>query len=167
MTELDAKEAGALFYILPSELKPEHVDMLLRVTVQALNSTGWVWTAESCQGHPEEADIHAPWGHNAEPYLRLALRRVHLGTVVAILLREAIDENTKMIGSPQMKLRVRELRNLWVELQIYVGAHNVATRNRGCQALERFAFALQAAVSAPRLVQSEQPAVSNSEHDNG
>lgn len=155
MTELDAKEAGALFYVMPSELKPEHIDVLLRVAVQALNSTGWVWTAESCQGHPDETDVNAPWGNNTDPYLRLALRRVHLGTVVAILLREAVDENSSMIGSPQMKLRVRELRNLWVELQIYVDAHNVATRNRGCQALERFAFALQAAISSPRIVQSD------------
>lgn len=154
MSEIDAKAAGALFYVMPSELKPEHVDPLLRNAVSALNSTGWVYTAESCQGHPDETEVNAPWGHNTEPYLRLVLRRLHLGPVAALLLREAGDENTDMIGSPQMKLRIRELRNLWVELQVYVGAHNVATRNRGCQALERFAFALQAVVGQPPLVQS-------------
>lgn len=163
MTALDdiaeAKAAGALFYVLPSELKiNEAVDPLLRVAVAAINSSGWVWTAESCQGHPDEAELHAPWGHNTDPYLRLVCRARYLGPAVSALLTEARDEADTTMGAPEMKLRSRELRNGWVELQIYVSAHNVAARNRGCQALERFGFAVQRHCPFPtgRLVGSDE-----------
>lgn len=139
-----AQAAGALFYTLPSELKVnEQIDPLLRVAVAAINSSGWIWTAESCQGHPDEAEISAPWGHNTQPYLRLVCRDLRLGDVVATLLTEARDESDRLIGAPRMILGTRELKDGWTELQVYVEAHNVATRNRGCQALERFGFAVQ------------------------
>jgi hypothetical protein len=140
-----ARNAGALFYTMPSELKPDQIDPLLRDAVAAINSSGWVWTAESCQGHPEEDDIFAPWGHNTRPYLRLISRADDVGDVVATLLAEAGDENTQMIGAPEMCIRSRPLANGWSELQVYVTAHNVATRNRGCQAFGRFGAAIKGA----------------------
>lgn len=143
MSEKLAKEAGALFYTMPSELRPdEQIDERLRLAVVYLNSSNWIWTAESCQGHPEEPDLYAPWGHNAEPYLRLVMRGGHLARAVGTLLKTAHDDDSEAIGAPQMKLRTRFLRNGWIELLVYVSAHNVATRNRGCLALERFAFAV-------------------------
>lgn len=144
LTERDAQKAGALFYVLPSELKPEMVDPLLRSAVAAINSSGWIWTAESCQGHPDESDAFAPWGHNTRPYLRLVCRAEDVGDAVAALLAEAGDDESVMIGSPEMCLRSRALRDGWAELQVYVTAHNVATRNRGCLALERFGLAIGA-----------------------
>lgn len=141
--QVAAQGAGALFYTLPVELKAEQIDPLLRVAVAAINSSGWVWTAESCQGHPDEADLHAAWGHNTQPYLRLVCRGPDLGDVAAALLAEAGDEEDRILGTPEMKMRTRALRDGWIELQVYVSAHNVATRNRGCQAFERFGFAVQ------------------------
>lgn len=158
MSELEAKTAGALFYTLPSELKvAEQIDPLLRLAVAAINSSGWVWTAESCQGHPDETDLHAPWGHNTEPYLRLACRNRYVAPLLAQLLREAHDDDSTLFGSPQMKLRTRQLKDAWSEVQIYITAHNVATRNRGCQALERFAFSVQRGAPFPtgQLVKAE------------
>ena len=153
---LEAKEAGALFYVLPNELKVnEQVDPLLRFAVAAINSSGWIWTAESCQGHPDETEINPPWGHNTDPYLRMVCRAGYLGPAVAGLLNEARDDSDKLIGAPQMKLRTRELRDGWVELQVYVEARNVAQRNRGCQALERFAFHVQRHRPPRRLVRSK------------
>ncbi len=142
--QAEAEAAGALFYTLPRDLKVnEQIDPLLRLAVAAINSSGWIWTAESCQGHPDETEVNAPWGHNTKPYLRLVCRDRYLGHAVAVMLREARDESDKLIGAPGLVLRTRELRDAWVELQVYVEAHNVATRNRGCQALERFGFAVQ------------------------
>lgn len=141
-TQEQANAAGALFYILPSELKPEDVDLLLRLAVAAINSSGWIWTAESCQGHPDETDLHAPWGHNCEPYLRLVMRAEDLGDAVHALLAEAHDEESLMIGPVQVKLHTRPLKDGWLEMVVYVVAHNAAQRNRGCQALERFGFAI-------------------------
>lgn len=138
-----AQAAGALFYTLPSELKQEQIDPLLRDAVTAINSSGWVWTAESCQGHPDEPDIHAPWGHNTRPYLRLVCRAEDVGDVAATLLAEAGDEESRMIGAPEMCMRSRPLRDGWMELQVYVTAHNVASRDRGCQAFERFGVAIK------------------------
>lgn len=148
-----AQAAGALFYTLPSELKVnEAIDPLLRVAVAAINSSGWIWTAESCQGHPDDADLHSAWGHNTNPYLRLVCRAELLGDAVATMLAEAGDEESAMIGAPELRLRTRALRDGWIEIQVYVTAHNVATRNRGCQALERFGFAIQQRVPAPPAV---------------
>lgn len=146
LTEQSAQDAGALFYVLPSDLTPEAIDPLLRLAVTLINSSGWVWTAECCQGHPDETDLHAPWGHNASPYVRLVCCTEDLGDVVTTLLAEAHDEESQWMAAAQMKLHTRPLKNGWMELMVYVVAHNSATRNRGCQALERFG----AAVSSKR-----------------
>lgn len=141
-----AQAAGALFYCMPADLKPEMIDPLLRLACQLINSSGWVWTAECCQGHPDETDLHSPWGHNVEPYVRLVMRAQNLGDAVHALLAEAHDEDSSTMAPPRMKLHTRPLKDGWMELSVYVVAHNVATRNRGCQALERFGMA----ISAPR-----------------
>lgn len=142
--EQRAAEAGALFYTLPSELKvSEQIDPLLRVAVATINSCGWIWTAESCQGHPDETDLRAPWGFSTDPYLRMVTRSDHLGLAVTTLLREAHDGDSMSHGPVGMKLYTRDLKDGWVEFQVYVEARNAAQRNRGCLALERFGFAVQ------------------------
>lgn len=140
-----AQAAGALFYTLPGDLNVnEQIDPLLRVAVAAINSSGWIWTAESCQGHPDETEVNAPWGFQIKPYLRMVCRGSHIGDASALLLEAARDDDViATYGPPAMELYTRELRDGWMELKVYVGAHNVATRNRGCHALERFGFAAQ------------------------
>ncbi len=110
--ELKAQAAGALFYTLPSELNVnEQIDPLLRTAVAAINSSGWIWTAESCQGHPDETEVAAPWGHNVRPYLRLVCRDRHLGAACSELLTQARDEKDTLIGAPGIILRTRELKD--------------------------------------------------------
>ena len=156
MSEVEAKEAGALFYVMPSELNiAEQVDPLLRGAVSAINESGWAYTAESCQGHPDETDIAAAWGHNVQPFIRMALRLLHLGPVSALLLRAGLEaEDARIMGPVRFTLHLRELRNRWVELIVYAEAHNVATRNRGCKALERFGVMLREGAHSPKIVQS-------------
>lgn len=153
--EQAAKEAGALFYIMPSELTADAIDPLLRLAVTLINSSGIAWTAECCQGHPDETDLHAPWGHNVEPYIRMVCCVEDLGTVVTTLLAEAHDSESLIMAPVQMKLHTRPLKNGWTELIVYAVARNSATRNRGCQALERFGAALSA--KRPPNKPSEKP----------
>lgn len=161
--EKEAHAAGALFYTLPSELKiNEAIDLHLRLAVASINSSGWVWTAESCQGHPDETDLHAPWGFNSDPYLRLVMRAQDLGDAVHALLAEAHDEDSNLRGPPQMKMRTRPLKSGWMELSVYIGASNVAERNRGCRAFERFGMAIAAA----RVSKAERD-IGNAELDDG
>jgi hypothetical protein len=141
--ELAAQAAGALFYTLPSELEVDKaIDPHLRLAVSLINSSGWVWTAECCQGHPDETDLFAPWGFNVEPYLRLVCRAQDLGDAVASILSEAWDEDSKLRGTPQMKIHTRPLKAGWMEFSVYAVARNVAERNRGCLAFERFGMAI-------------------------
>ena len=114
--EQQAAAAGALFYTLPSELKiSEQIDPLLRAAIDAINKSGWIWTAESCQGHPDETDLHAPWGFSTDPYLRMVTRRDNLGLAVTVLLQEAHDENSITHGPVGAKLYTRDLNDGWIE----------------------------------------------------
>lgn len=138
-TESKAQAAGACFYTLPSELKDEQIDPLLRRAVAAINSSGWIFTGESCQGHPDEADLTAPWGFQIEPYLRMVCLGAHVGLAVSLMLEAARDDTgVELMGPAGLKFYTRALKDNWMELKVYVEARNVAGRNRGCLALERF-----------------------------
>lgn len=143
--EKAAQEAGAGFYTLPSELKVnEQIDPLLRTAVAAINASGWIFTCESCQGHPDETELMAPWGFQIEPYLRLTCPAGRVGVAVELMLEAARDDTgIELMGPAGLKLYTRALKNNWMELKVYVEARNVAGRNRGCQLLERFGFLAQ------------------------
>lgn len=142
--EEQAQAAGALFYTAPSALDIEgQIDPLLRAAVRAVNRSGWVWTAECCQGHPDEQDLHAPWGFNVEPYVRMVCQKIHLAYAVELLLEAAHDGNDRIHGPVGMRLYTRPLKDGWMEFKVYATATNVATRNRGCFAIERFGFAVE------------------------
>lgn len=144
MSEREAAAAGALFYTLPSELKiDEQIDPHLRLAVHAINTCGWIWTAESCQGHPDEEDFLAPWGFSVKPYLRTVLRTKHLGKALELLTAEAHDGNSFSHGPVGMTVYTRELKDGWTELKVYAEAVNAAHRNRGCLAFERWGLAAQ------------------------
>lgn len=144
LMEESARKAGALFYTLPSELNiDEQIDPLLRAAVRAINRSGLVWTAECCQGHPDETDLHAPWGFSVEPYLRMVSLKIHLAWAVETLLEAAHDDDDASLGPVGMRLYTRPLKDGWVEFKVYATATNAATRNRGCRALERFGFAVE------------------------
>ena len=81
----DAAKCGCDFYKLPDELTDDDIDPLLRPFVQKINRSGWVWTAESCQGHPE-AKIPA-WADNVRPMLRLVTPKECLGRVLGLWVK--------------------------------------------------------------------------------
>ncbi len=83
-----AKEQGAIFYSLPEDIDPAQIDPLLREIVLNINLSGFCWTAECCQGHPDAAKPgDTGWDHNVEPYLRLVCHQGREGEVLAELMR--------------------------------------------------------------------------------
>lgn len=132
--EKAAQEAGACFYTMPSELKVnEQIDPLLRTAVAAINSSGWIFTGESCQGHPDEADLTAPWGFQIEPYLLMVCPSGRVGAAVTLMPEAARDDaGIELMGPAGLKFYTRALKDGWMELKVYVEARNVAGRNRGC-----------------------------------
>lgn len=67
------KESGALFYSPPDKMD-QWVDPLMRPICEGINKSGWVWTAESCQGHPD-ATTSGTWGENTNPMIRLVTKQ--------------------------------------------------------------------------------------------
>lgn len=140
-----AQKTGLHFYELPQNLDIACVDALIRPIVIRINESGWVWTAESCQGHPEydENSIGA-WEHNTDPYLRLIVVRSRFGEMLAHLARamstRRMDQHVvtlKLIMWPQ------EIEEEFEQVMVYLPATNVLRRNMGLDALRRFAESLQ------------------------
>jgi len=132
----EAKATGMLFYCPPADLKPEMVDPLLWPAVQAINASGWVWTAESCQGHPDDED-GMPWAFNTSPFLRLVTREENVGRMLAALVRAAQIPDDPL-STHVLELATHRIKDGWTSTNVYVRAHTVRERNRGCQAFERF-----------------------------
>lgn len=149
-----ANDAGCIFYSDPATLTPGMIDPLLRDAVAKINASGWVWTAESCQGHPDFGlvDVHTAWEHNTRPMLRLVCRADHAGSMLVALTRSACDPITDVLTPieeetdlrlsryPQgLELWPNERRNGWYEVLAYFQAGNVAMRDLGCLRFARFA----------------------------
>lgn len=144
----EASNAGAIFYADPNALTPEMIDPLIWPAVQRINASGWVWTAESCQGHPD-AERPGPWTHNTRPMLRLVSRRGDHGRMLETLLRACfineavpglpIDPERFGGGVLGLELWAREMRDLaWAESLVYIGARTAYERDYGCLIFERF-----------------------------
>lgn len=145
----EAKASGVIFYCLPADLKREMVDPLIWPVVERVNKSGWVWTAESCQGHPDAASIEdTGWLHNNAPYLRLICHFFNEGEMLARLMRAmAVDESREEFSGHNVRLYREPTRGDYAEVMVYVLAQNVMERNAGVAALERFATALDPTTS--------------------
>lgn len=139
--QLAARTAGALFYILPKDLTERDVDPLLWPVVESINRSEWVWTAESCQGHPDDAE-GLPWSFNTKPMLRLVVRLKDLGTMLAVLACAA-PEPADPLHTNVFEVVSHPLKDRWFSVVIYVQAINVYQRNRGVAMLKRFADRLR------------------------
>jgi hypothetical protein len=137
---------GVIFYTRPEDLKPEQIDALLRDVVMRINASGWVWTGESCQGHPDAASMaDTAWPHNTDPYLRLICRHDDLGRMLASLVDASLpDHEQDEFHSATLRLYRSDVRGEWAEVMVYVQARNVMERDHGCRVLARFAEALHA-----------------------
>jgi len=139
----EAKRAGCLFYEMPWEIKWELVDPLIRNAVRRLNGSGYVWSAESCEGHPDAA-VPGAWASNTSPMLRLVARKMNQGTVVYRLFEayEAVKKAAEQAKQPFELGGYRmhpQQRGAWAETLVYVSALNVFQRNQGIQVFEKFA----------------------------
>lgn len=141
-----ARKSGICFYSLPEELTPEQIDPLIRDIVFSINKSGWVWTAESCQGHPEAET--PPWAGNISPMLRLVCRRKDLGRMMAALVEamyiKADNDDLNDFGHFDKSLGFRAFPSWhtnkdWVEILIYIDAVCVYDRNLGLRAFAQFA----------------------------
>jgi hypothetical protein len=88
----------------PSILKAKHVDPGIWPAVRAINQSGWVWTLESCEGHP---DRYA-WSH--VPLIRLAVPHGHAERMLGLLHRSAPEpRETGRGGNPNAITVVRHV----------------------------------------------------------
>jgi len=143
-----ARAAGVTFYELPSELDLEAVDPLIRRAVATINNSGWVYTAESCQGHPDSTQPQ--WADNTDPMLRLVCRAEDEGRLWSALLqacrsmevRPDDEEGVTLWGRPgttPLKVYVDNRgRPDWCETLVYVPASTAYYRDRGIETFERF-----------------------------
>lgn len=145
----EAHKAGAIFYTLPSELRPEQIDPLLREIVGDINRSGWVWTAESCQGHPDAATAgETAWPHNTDPFLRLVVHKareaemlLHLTCALDVLndeLDRAEAGGWLLYGSQGLRLYCDD-REPYAEYRVYLPARIATERNGGIEVFRRFA----------------------------
>lgn len=154
-----ARANNLTIYILPQDLDISAVDPLLRDIVTTINSSGWVWTSESCQGHPDATvPGETGWDHNTNPFLRLITAEKDVGVVLALL--------TAAMRGPERTclIRLHTIRKgNWVELIVYVEAFTTLTRNQGIAALLRFATSLECRkvteATAPASIPSPRPLV--------
>lgn len=132
-----APEDAVPFYHPVSKLRPRDVDWGIRDAVMEINRSGWVWTLESCEGHPE---LHV-WSHH--PLIRVA---VHDGFAARML---GLWHRSVPIGQhgyqPQAAYQALLYRHRpppmpgWFEARLLVRGPDLATSR---QAFARFARAV-------------------------
>ena len=132
-----AKRAGVMFYAMPSDLAvDDFIDPLMLPILSEINRTGWCWTAESCQGHPD-LDRENSWGQNTDPMLRLVCRQQNYGLMLSSLLEATTSYlHMSLFVYPR---RVGLGQTDWRETIVSIPSKNVYERNRGLQAFSDFA----------------------------
>ena len=153
MSETDleaAKKCGALFYSPPDDMA-EDVDPLIRPICESINKSEWVWTAESCAGHPE-ADEAGAWFHNTSPFLRLVTHETKVGRMMELIFKAIIQVDHAMEKKihETHELHILEVRQLdvipssrpsegWTETIVRITAVNVYQRNQALMVWKQFA----------------------------
>lgn len=133
-----ANDAGCIFYDDPATLRDEQIDPLLRTAVRRINQSGWIWTAESCQGHP---DAEEAWAGNTRPMLRLVTRIENRPRMMEALM-QAFSESNNWDELPTVRsiaVWPYERRDGWFEALCYIPATIAGERDLGCKCYERFA----------------------------
>ena len=139
-------ESGVMFYSDPALLTPDLIDPLLWPAVERINASGWVWTAEACQGHPEDDSSIGPWAGNHRAMVRLVCRAADLGRMLeacALSFRRFLDGDIEvgpLPWEPWVELRPSKAPR-YAEAVIYVGQHGgaVGQRDAAIVGWERFA----------------------------
>lgn len=111
------------------ELRAKHVDARIWPAVQAINKSGWVWTAESCEGHrlPSRNQLQ-----DRSPWLRLVCRDADSPAMLDALIRSAPHE----LGYSGLEVVLQPSPPGWFEVRVYV-------RRGGVSVFKRFARSIQ------------------------
>jgi hypothetical protein len=136
-----ARAAGAGFYEMPDQINVALVDELIRPVVARINQSGWVWTGESCQGHPD-ATHHSPWAGNTRPMLRLITHQNQYGNMLDFLLRATHYEEDGLRRVCGLDVWEHERKGAYCEVLVYVKASTVYERDLGIACFARFAKAI-------------------------
>ena len=138
------EESGCMFYS-PPEAMDEWLDPLMRPVCEEINASGWVWTAESCQGHPDHAE-GGTWADNVRPMLRLVTEEANVGRMFAAILEAyqiecraamATHEPNGLAGFEVWPITFRNPG--WAETLIYLNAKTVYQRDSGMGLWKTFA----------------------------
>jgi hypothetical protein len=124
-------------------LKADTIDPLVRDIVVDINASGWLWTAESCQGHPDDTTGNA-WAVNTSPMLRLACQAEHVGRMFQALY-EASTQMRDADGLEETfvwKAHPEERRGGWAEILLFVEARTAYEHDRAVAMLAKFAEGL-------------------------
>lgn len=152
-TPEEARTAGVCFYDLPSEIDYDCVDPLIRDTCKRINESGWVWTSESCQGHPDSNSAHL-WAGNTDPMLRLVCEAKYAGEMMWRLLLAKRETARRVAEDPQVGMEPGICLKMWdhyrgpktdgwLELLVYIPASTVWGRNLGLEVYKTFAELVQ------------------------
>lgn len=140
MTDV-VKESGAMFYSPPDKLD-EWIDPLMRPICEAINRSGWVWTAESCQGHPD-ATTSGAWTSNTNPMIRLVTKQPAkmLGCLCSAFgIARSRAEKGDVFEVPGFRAYPSERPNSgWSEILVYIDAKNVFQRDQALEVWKAFA----------------------------
>jgi hypothetical protein len=141
------ERARATFYGDPEAPETfEDIDPLIRATCERICGSGWLWTAESCQGHPDDTSTFGPWADNVRPMIRFVCAREHAGHLFDLLLRAVREEPGPGVGAggyypfelwPCGGISDEALS--WLDLLVYVKATTVGQRDRGLECFARLA----------------------------
>lgn len=140
-----SRDDGVTWYEHPDSLDPLGLDPLIAPVVLEINTSGWVWTAESCQGHP---DAKGPaWGGNTSPMLRLVTKVHHEGRMFSLLAHASrivagiVERKEGLARTVPLHVYPSTLKSseTWVEHLVYAHATTAYGRNLGIQCFAEFA----------------------------
>jgi hypothetical protein len=145
----EARAAGVIVYGTIAELDESgysQIDAGIRDACRRINESGWVWTTESCSGHPDAAGPMEAWAGNPKPMLRLLTRGDEaLGRALALLVAAGFVDADFDEGIPSrtsaLELWSDDPKGEWRSVLVYIPARTVWERDCGLRVFERFAEA--------------------------
>lgn len=151
----EAKAQGCIFYSMPGDLDG-CIDPLILPVVLRINESGWVWTGESCQGHPDATHSGAA---GVEPFLRLIVHRTNLGEMLSSLCDAMTIKSESGLSMPYLGFRLHNVTpdksTDYAEVMVYAEARNAYMRNHGIAVLAAFADILCGLADAHWLVSAK------------
>jgi hypothetical protein len=133
-----AQTVGVIIYDSPDTLRYETLDEPIREACRLINASGWVFTAESCSGHPD-ATNRFTWGFN-EPYLRLTCESRRMGELLDLLSRAAgeFQDDDQMAISFGLKLWRYPDKGIFSQVGVYIVARTIWERDAAMRIFENF-----------------------------